>query len=63
MSVDVYIREAEANMNAALDDGDYMAAAAYLNALRSYRLGRDNLFTCSIHEIDGVYDFDTGRGE
>lgn len=55
MSMDRNITEYEGRMNLALDAGDYMAAAAALNQLQSYRLGRDSLFTCSIHEIAGAY--------
>lgn len=62
-AVDANIKTHEDAMNVALDMGDYMLARSHQQWVASYRLGRDSLFTCSIHEIDGVYDFDTGRGE
>lgn len=62
-ALDYVILAHEQVMNQALDLHDYLSASAAQLLLKDCREKREALFTCSIHEIDGVYDFDTGRGE
>ncbi len=52
--VDLSIAMREADMNLAIDSGDWVGASKYRAELANDRAFREVLFTCSIHDISGV---------
>lgn len=52
----------EEGLNLSIDAEDWEGATVSLEWLKIYRAERAQLFTCSIHEIDGAKDWYTGRG-